>query len=155
MLARKRPAAAAGACSCCLLRFSRTFATVACSHRVPRMGSDVLVHYLISACVIGVIFDMCFPVWYHKRLVRDALNEATVRERLDTDLRGAIEGILETGRHRDLVNWIRQNEDKLPAELSSTTKKAEDSYSALYIAFTTLLLTIPCCIFIAKVFYGN
>ena len=109
---------------------------------------------LAAAFIVTLtLLKLCFPGWYHKRLVRNMVNEAMAQKRLDAASRNAIRGILETGEHRDLINWIRQNEDKLPGELLAITKKVVNSFARIATALVVILVIIPSCAYIAKHIY--
>ena len=80
----------------------------------------IVTHLVIAMTVVAIRY---FPIWYQKRLVRDMINEAMAERRLDDGARCEIASILETGKHRDVINWIRQNETIFPGELLAITEK--------------------------------
>ena len=100
--------------------------------------------------VILAALKLHFAVWYHKRLVRNMVNEAMAQKRLDATSRNAIRKILETGEHRDLINWIRQNEDKLPGELLAITKKVSNGLVGVTTVLVFILIIIPSCAYMVK-----
>ena len=116
---------------------------------MPYGGGCAEITYLMLFAVLMITFNsfkMYFPGWYHKRLVRNMVNEVIAQKRLDAASRNAISRMLETGDHYDLVNWVRQNEDKLSGEMLAITKRVVNTYAGSVVAF--LIFVVVSLIFI-------
>ena len=90
-----------------------------------------------------IAFIVFYPGWHQKRLIRKAINAAIVNNRLDAGSIDEITKILGTGKHCDVVNWMRQNEDKFPGELLAITKKTVMMRKSIVSVF------VGCCVLLA------
>ena len=80
--------------------------------------------YIVPVLILGIIaLGAYYPDWCQKRLVRDMIHEAIANNRLDSASRHEVRKILDAGEHREVVNWVRKNEELFPGELLAITKK--------------------------------